>query len=199
MLYKCVVRTSLQECSVILGSKNKRASLYCLQDSEEKLFFISQEIASCETKSLRQGAHCPVDNGFTPTETAQLAEKKQIPFGYTRMLYSKIEEIPFGYTRMLYSKTEEIPLGYTKMLCSKIEETVTAACSRAEQKLCCQSSGPRGVRGTRLLYDIIIICGESPKIYFLFLGFSRCDSGISSESSSEDSSWRPIYWGVCGC
>ena len=169
MLYKCVVRTSLQECSVILGSKNKRASLYCLQDSEEKLFFISQEIASCETKSLRQGAHCPVDNGFTPTETAQLAEKKQIPFGYTRMLYSKIEE------------------------------TVTAACSRAEQKLCCQSSGPRGVRGTRLLYDIIIICGESPKIYFLFLGFSRCDSGISSESSSEDSSWRPIYWGVCGC
>ena len=184
MLYKCVVRTSLQECSVILGSKNKRASLYCLQDSEEKLFFISQEIASCETKSLRQGAHCPVDNGFTPTETAQLAEKKQIPFGYTRMLRSKTEEIPFGYTRMLYSKTEE---------------TVTAACSRAEQKLCCQSSGPRGVRGTRLLYDIIIICGESPKIYFLFLGFSRCDSGISSESSSEDSSWRPIYWGVCGC
>ena len=166
------------------GSENKRASLYCLQDSEEKLFFISQEIASCETKGLRQGAHCPVDNGFTPTETAQLAEKKQIPFGYTRMLCSKIEETPFGYTRMLYSK---------------IEETVTAACSHAEQKLCCQSSGPRGVRGTRLLYDIIIICGESPKIYFLFLGFSRCDSGISSESSSEDSSWRPIYWGVCGC
>ena len=33
------------------------------------LFFVSQEIAFCEIKSLRQGAHCPVDNGFAPTET----------------------------------------------------------------------------------------------------------------------------------
>ena len=32
-------------------------------------FFVSQEIASCETKSLRQGAYCPVDNDFAPTET----------------------------------------------------------------------------------------------------------------------------------
>ena len=32
-------------------------------------FVISQEIASCEIKSLRRGAHCPVDNGFAPTET----------------------------------------------------------------------------------------------------------------------------------
>ena len=31
--------------------------------------FFSQEIASCERKSLRRGAHCPVDNGFAPTET----------------------------------------------------------------------------------------------------------------------------------
>ena len=34
----------------------------------EGVFFVSQEIASCERKSLRQGAHCPVDNGFAPTE-----------------------------------------------------------------------------------------------------------------------------------
>ena len=96
MLYKCVVRTSLQECSVILGSKNKRASLYCLQDSEEKLFFISQEIASCETKSLRQGAHCPVDNGFTPTETAQLAENKMYPPGIPGCYAAKQRKYPSG-------------------------------------------------------------------------------------------------------
>ena len=136
---------------------------------------------------------------FCADRSCAARREQNVSSGYTRMLYSEIEEIPFGYTRMLCSKIEETPFGYTRMLYSKIEETVTAACSRAEQKLCCQSSGPRGVRGTRLLYDIIIICGESPKIYFLFLGFSRCDSGISSESSSEDSSWRPIYWGVCGC
>ena len=33
------------------------------------VFCFSQEIVSCEIKSLRQGAHCPVDNGFAPTET----------------------------------------------------------------------------------------------------------------------------------
>ena len=33
--------------------------------------FVSQEIVSCETKSLRRGTHCPVDNGFAPTETVK--------------------------------------------------------------------------------------------------------------------------------
>ena len=38
------------------------------------------------------------------------------------------------------------------------EESATAACSRAEQKLCCQSSGSRGVRSTLLFSQKIASC-----------------------------------------
>ena len=64
----------------------------------EHTFVLSQEIASCEKKSLRQDA--------------QLADKKQV---------------------------------------------ASAACSRAEQKLCCQSSGSRGMRSTLLFIQLNVL------------------------------------------
>ena len=69
------------------------AGLKTVSTADRRIFrdcgvFLSQEIASCERKSLRRGAHCPVDNGFAPTETEcrlRSPQKRSHILGYSKM------------------------------------------------------------------------------------------------------------------
>ena len=99
-----------RKCKVTVTMWRRGAEEFCP-------FFISQEIASCEIKSLRQDA--------------QLAEKKYAAY---------------------------------------------AACSRAKQELCRQSSGSRGVQSTLLFLNQVnprSQCGRKVGKYWIYKDFKR--------------------------
>ncbi len=96
-----------QDCLGILEQTAAcTAGLKTVSTADRRIFrdcgvFLSQEIASCERKSLRRGAHCPVDNGFAPTETEcrlRSPQKRSHILGYRKM--------PCGKRRKLHMQSE---------------------------------------------------------------------------------------------
>ena len=76
-----VLRISMWDITKLITSlrteaENRKEKVWAPRNGAS--IFISQEIVSCEIKSFRRGAHCPVDNGFAPIETECRLRSSQI-------------------------------------------------------------------------------------------------------------------------